>query len=280
MKKNILTFALCAAAAMSLVGCGDKKVEVETPTTEVVEESTVESTEESTEEVVEEVKVFETAVDVLTAAHGQFDEEMMGYLGGGFGDYQTMNAPGVFPLEDTESLRAMLTFPVESVGMVDEAASLMHMMNANTYTSAAFHVGSEDGVLLVQEAILDEVKNNQWMCGFPEKLVIGSAGDYVLYAYGKADLVTMFETGITEVDGASVNFIEDLVALEEEKFNEFLAEQGEEGAIVDPEPNETIAEGEAIYNPDAEPAVDENTVVETETVEETTETIEETTAAN
>ena len=42
----------------------------------------------------------------------------------------------------------MLYIPAENVSMIDEAASLIHAMNANTFTGAAFHLtdaGNADG---------------------------------------------------------------------------------------------------------------------------------------
>ena len=40
--------------------------------------------------------------------------------------------------------------------------------------------------------------NRQWMCGFPDKLVILTLGDYVVSCYGAEDLVDQFSGKVTE----------------------------------------------------------------------------------
>ena len=267
MKKRFLTLALCAMATLSLAACGKEK-EVATPDV-TIEEPTVEPEVVEPEQLVE---TYEKAVDVLTAAHVNFDEEMLGYLGGGYGEEVTAGAPGVFPLDDFETVRAVLTFPAEYIELVDEAGSMMHMMNGNLYTSAAFHVADNANMLLIEEAVLDTVKNNQWMCGFPEKLVIGQVENYVVYAYGNVDLVTMFEEGLRATELAEVKFIEDLVVAEEtvEEGAEAVVEDGEafEGEAFD---GETVGEVTEVEGEATE--VTEDTAVETEATAET-ETVE------
>lgn len=261
MKKRFLTLALCAMATLSLAACGKEK-EVVTPDV-TIEEPTVEPEVVEPEQLVE---TYEKAVDVLAAAHVNFDEEMLGYLGGGYGEEMEMGAPGVFPLDDFESVRAVLTFPAEYIELVDEAGSMMHMMNGNLYTSAAFHVADNANMLLIEEAVLDTVKNNQWMCGFPEKLVIGQVENYVVYAYGNVDLVAMFEEGLRATELAEVKFIEDLVVAEETfgVDGEAIVE-GEEVVVEDGEAVEEVAETEEAVEAEAtEEATAETTEADAE----------------
>ena len=47
-------------------------------------------------------------------------------------------------------------------------------------------------------AMKDAVMNNQWMCGFPDSLLIRAFGDsYVVVAFGVNDAMTPFETHLT-----------------------------------------------------------------------------------
>ena len=66
------------------------------------------------------------------------------------------------------------------------------MMNANTFTAGAFHVASSSDVDAVVSDLKDNVMSRQWMCGFPDKLVILTLGDYVISCYGAEDLVDQF----------------------------------------------------------------------------------------
>ena len=70
---------------------------------------------------------------------------------------------------------------------------MIHMMNANTFTCGVFKlaegVKAEDFGAAMQQAI----QGNQWMCGFPDKLLIKSfGGQYVLAAFGVADAMDPF----------------------------------------------------------------------------------------
>ena len=49
-------------------------------------------------------------------------------------------APGNFSMDDADLLDSSLGFPAAEAGKIDGAASLVHMMNLNTFTCGAFHV--------------------------------------------------------------------------------------------------------------------------------------------
>ena len=116
------------------------------------------------------------------------------------GDYETSvdDAPGAFDPSNADNLNFLLTVPTEDASLIDDAASLMHMMNANTFTAGAFHVASSSDVDSVVSDLKDNIMNRQWMCGFPDKLVILTLGDYVISCYGAEDLVDQFSEKVTE----------------------------------------------------------------------------------
>ena len=90
------------------------------------------------------------------------------------------------------SLTYQLTFPSADVSLIDGAASLVHMMNLNTFTCGAFHVSDAGNVSTVAADIRSAVQGKQWMCGFPERLVILTSGQYVVSVYGNESLVNTF----------------------------------------------------------------------------------------
>ena len=90
------------------------------------------------------------------------------------------------------SLTYQLTFPSADVSLLDGAASLVHMMNLNTFTCGAFHVSDAGNVSTVAADIRSAVQGKQWMCGFPDKLVIFTSGQYVVSVYGNESLVNTF----------------------------------------------------------------------------------------
>ena len=137
------------------------------------------------------------ATALLTAvwdAHS--DDEKFPAAGG---DYENPveDAPGAVSIADADNLNYMLTLPVEDAGKIDGAASLSHMMNANTFTCGAFHVTSKDDVETVASDLRDAIQSKQWMCGFPDKLVVLTYGEYVVALFGADDLVDDFVNTMT-----------------------------------------------------------------------------------
>ena len=89
------------------------------------------------------------------------------------GDYETSvdDAPGAFDPSNADNLNFLLTVPTEDASLIDDAASLMHMMNANTFTCGALRVKNGDDAATLAEDLRDAIQNTQWKCGFPDKLV-------------------------------------------------------------------------------------------------------------
>ena len=102
------------------------------------------------------------------------------------------DAPGNFSVEDGDALDYSLSFPAADAGKLSDAASLTHMMNANTFTAGACHVASASDVDSVVSDLKDNIMNRQWMCGFPDTLVIFTSGQYVVSVYGNESLVNTF----------------------------------------------------------------------------------------
>lgn len=136
----------------------------------------------------------ESAVDALSAVWAQYsDDESFAVVGG---DYAAMveGAPGSCDVSDAASLKSILVVPEQDAALIDDAASLVHAMNANTFTAGAFHLAdaaNADGFIGSYE---DAVMGNQWMCGFPEKLVVANLGNgYIVTMFGNGDLVENFK---------------------------------------------------------------------------------------
>ena len=85
------------------------------------------------------------------------------------------------------------------MSLIDGAASLVHMMNLNTFTCGAFHVSDAGNVSTVAADIRSAVQGKQWMCGFPDKVVVISVADYVMMAYGAEECVDDLVEACSEV---------------------------------------------------------------------------------
>ena len=144
----------------------------------------------------------ESPVALLTAVWETYGEDdMFPAMGGGgseTAEYVT-NGPGKFLTESSDILDYTLGLPADSAAKIDDAASLMHMMNANTFTCGAFHVAKSDDVTAVADSLKENILKRQWMCGFPDKLVVITVDDYVISAFGNEELINTFKTKLTAV---------------------------------------------------------------------------------
>ena len=138
-----------------------------------------------------------SALDLLTAVWNAYPESEKFSVVGGSLDNPVDNAPGAFPVDDADNLDYMLHFPADKSDLIDDAASLTHMMNANTFTCGAFHVTNKDDVETVASDLRDAIQSKQWMCGFPDKLVIFTYDQYVVSLYGDEELVNTFRDKFT-----------------------------------------------------------------------------------
>ena len=103
--------------------------------------------------------------------------------------------------------------PEAAIDMTDDIATMMNMMMANNFTSAAYHVADAANVETVVNSIKDATLNNQWMCGFPEKLIVVTIDNYIVSAFGNGMVIDAFKTAITTVygDAAVVSVEENLM---------------------------------------------------------------------
>ena len=178
--KKILSLVLVLALAMSVAACG-KKAE----------------TTETTGVPAQEMPA--SALEILETIWADYaDDEKFAVIGGSMAA-PVDGAPGSYDIAD-ENITYNLLIPAEQLANVTEAASMIHMMNANTFTCGVFKLA--DGVSAADfgAAMKEAVMGNQWMCGFPETLLIRNFGDvYVLVAFGVNDAMTPFEKHMSNV---------------------------------------------------------------------------------
>ena len=83
----------------------------------------------------------------------------------------------------------------------------------NTFTCGAFHVTSKDDVETVASDLRDAIQSKQWMCGFPDKLIVVSVDNYLISCFGAEDLVNTFRDKLQAAySGAVVITDEPIVA--------------------------------------------------------------------
>lgn len=181
MMKKMITLALAALMLVGMVACGGAKDDTGAGFD------------------------VNSATGVLESVWAAYAEDEKFAIMGGDYDSNVADAPAKFNHENAEYMESMLVIPPEAAALVDDAASMIHMMNANTFTAGAFHLADVNNEEAFVSAVKERVMDNHWLCGFPEKLVIVSDGSgYVVTAFGNGEAIDNFKTKLTEMGGTVV----------------------------------------------------------------------------
>lgn len=221
--KKLIVLLLAASMTASLTACGGSSTQGPTAanTESSVESEIASETAAPEETVTESLSETETAAgetgtdssesisspeaDLLNSIYTSFAEDQKFPIGGGDSANLVMDAPGAFDITNVEELESSLGFPSSQAANIDGAASMIHMMNANTFTGAAYHLIDGADADAFAEAVKETVLAKQWICGMPDTLVILSADGYIITAYGNAELIENFKTtALSAISGSEV----------------------------------------------------------------------------
>ncbi len=223
MKKIlILILAVAMTATMLLTSCvsSDPKEtdapETDAPVTDAPETDAPETDAPETDAPATDVPETdapaadtEGAAGLLNSVWNAIPEENRFFVGGGNSynfDTLVQGAPGKFVALEDADYDANMGYPAADVSKIDDAASMFHGMNVNTFTCAAVHFTNADDATAMVETIKNNIMARQWMCGFPEKLVMITADDnYLIYMWGAGDILDSFAAQVTTtVPGATI----------------------------------------------------------------------------
>ena len=140
-----------------------------------------------------------SALEVLENIWALYGDEEKFPVMGGNPEGGVMDVPAVWDAEYLVNLSYSLQLPEAEMENVADAASMINMMNTNTFTGAVLHLNEGVDAATFAATAKDAIKSAQWMCGFPEKLVIADlGGQYLLIAYGVNDAMGPFEAKLAE----------------------------------------------------------------------------------
>lgn len=169
--KKLLSMLLVATMVFSLTACGEKN-DVEK----------------------------DSAVDVLTKVWEIYGEDEKFEAVGGGPEDMVEGVPGAFDADAAESLDTVLGYPQTSVALLEDAASLVHMMHANTFTAGAYKLADAAEVEMLVSDLEDNIMSRHWLDGCPDTLIIVQIGEHtVVSVFGNADAVETFKTKLLTV---------------------------------------------------------------------------------
>ncbi len=198
--KKLIALLLALTMVIGLAACGNSNNE--TPETPDVPETT-----EGTEAPA--VSGPATALELLETVWALYGDDEKFPVFGGDGLNMVDGAPGAYT--DMEALQSQLLVPAEEQANVTEIASLFHGMMLNNFSCGAFKLAEGVDAAAFADTMYNAVAGNQWMCGFPEKVMIAVVGDYVVMVFGLNDAVNPFEAKLTEAyPNADIKYTEAL----------------------------------------------------------------------
>ena len=71
------------------------------------------------------------------------------------------------------------------------------MLNQNNFSCGVYHVKGSGNAEALAGKIKENILARQWLCGFPEKLVILTVGDYIASVFGSGELTDTFVTKLS-----------------------------------------------------------------------------------
>ena len=173
--KKILAFILAAVMVLSLAACADKGSEGGATSPSGAQTNQPKS-----------------ALEILEKVWSKYSTDEKFPATGGSEKHMKEDMPGKFDVSDAEALDFDLGFPKAQASEIDDAASLMHMLNQNNFSCGVYHVKDSGNVEALSGKIKENILARQWLCGIPEKLVILTVGDYIVSVFGAGELTDTF----------------------------------------------------------------------------------------
>ena len=175
MMKKIIAIALAAVMILSIAACAKQNGGNGTAASSDASKGQTES-----------------ALGILEKVWSKYSADEKFPVTGGSEKHMKEDMPGKFDVSDAEALDSELGFPKANASEIDDAASLMHMLNQNNFSCGVYHVKDSGNAEALAGKIKENILARQWLCGFPEKLVILTVGDYIVSVFGAGEMTDTF----------------------------------------------------------------------------------------
>lgn len=191
--KKLIAMMMALTIVVSLAACGAKnETENTTAITEntlIIEEDIVGTTNNNAENnvVVDDASSALTVLEPIWMGLGA--EHQPAAYGGHFSE-EYMSGPATYELTYAEDLAATLLLPTDQLDSIADAATVVHLLNANSMTVGVVKLKEGTDVKAFADATAERITNNQWMCGFPERMAIVQINEEFLFiGYGLFDMI-------------------------------------------------------------------------------------------
>ena len=133
------------------------------------------------------------ALEVINTVWSNVTEVDKYPVGGGDSANLNMEGPAKFDHTNKEELDVTLALPTALADQIEDAASMMHMMNANMMTVGAYRLADGTDAAAFAADYKANLADRRWMCGSPEKFIVIGSGNYVVTAFGNTMNIDSFK---------------------------------------------------------------------------------------
>jgi hypothetical protein len=217
MKKITAIFLASVMMLMLMAGCtggGTTPTEATQPTQETTQptQAPTQPTQMTTEPT-QMGTATGSAAQILSKIWSGYGENERFACYGGTVEHSVNDAPGDLDMTNTDELTNKYLLPEEQLANVESGASLVHLMNSNIFTAAAFKLKDGADVRACAKALRDNIQKTRWLCGQPDHLLVAEAEGHLLMAFAeKGNLDTFRQKLNTAYSAATILYDEAVTA--------------------------------------------------------------------
>lgn len=141
---------------------------------------------------------FENANALYTELWKTFPEEEKFFAVGGDEENRVENGPGSYDIQKYPEDYVYITLVNEDLMKLieNDASTMQFMMNSNSFSSSCVKLKKTEDAAAFSKEYKDAVLGNQWMCGFPDRVMVIGIDDYLFAAYGIDDFMEPFKRNV------------------------------------------------------------------------------------
>ena len=154
-----------------------------------------------------------SSAQILAQIWAQYgvDERFASY--GGTVEHSVSDAPGDLDMTNAEEIISKYLLPADQLSNVENGASLVHLMNSNIFTAAAFKLKDGASIKDAAKALRDNIQKTRWLCGQPDHLLVAEVEGHLLMAFAEKQNLQTFKQKLSAAhSGATIHYDEAVTA--------------------------------------------------------------------
>ncbi len=217
MKKITANFLASVMMLMMLTGCtGGTTPTQTTQPTQTTTAPTQAPTQETTQMTTEPTQMGTatgSAAQILSKIWSSYGESERFACYGGTVEHSVSDGPGDLDMTNIEEITSKYLLPEAQLANVESGASLVHLMNSNIFTAAAFALKEGTDVRAAAKALRDNIQKTRWLCGQPDHLLVAQAEGHLVMAFAAKENLDTFRQKLNAAySGATILYDEAVTA--------------------------------------------------------------------